>query len=122
MTDYRRIAFNEHGRECSECDSSEAIEVHHIDGDRNNNEPENLLPLCRRCHSKVHGSGLNGLEDQLKPPSERSHIDETVTTFGFTAPEALWNEWKETVPRSKSLEKRINELIEADRDGRVSDE
>jgi len=46
----------------------------------------------------------------------------TMVRYQFQCDDELWNEWKETVPRSKSLEKRINELIEADRDGRVSDE
>jgi hypothetical protein len=42
--------------------------------------------------------------------------------YQFQADGKLWAEWKETVPRNKSLEKRINELIEADRDGRIEDE
>jgi len=30
------------------------IDVHHIDGDRENRDKYNLIPLCRQCHSKVH--------------------------------------------------------------------
>ena len=39
---------------CEECGSIKNIDVHHIDGDRNNNVPENLELLCRSCHVKKH--------------------------------------------------------------------
>lgn len=31
-----------------------ALDVHHIDGGRDNNSPDNLISLCRKCHLKVH--------------------------------------------------------------------
>jgi hypothetical protein len=42
-----------------------------------------------------------------------------MVRYQFQIDDETWREWKETVPRSKSLEQRIIELIEADRDGRV---
>jgi len=45
-----------------------------------------------------------------------------MVTYQFTADDETWSEWKQTVPRDKSLEKRLIELIEADTDGRVLDE
>lgn len=45
--------------------------------------------------------------------------NENVVRYQFQADDDDWQAWKETVPRSKSLEKRINELIEADTEGRV---
>lgn len=121
MPEYRQVAFEHHGRECDDCGATHGIEVHHIDGDRTNNNPENLLPLCRHCHSQLHRSGLNGLEDELLPPEERPHIDQGKTTFQISEPCRKWQAWKNTVPRSKSLEQRINELIRADTEGRVVD-
>jgi len=118
---YRRTAFNAHGTSCAWCDSDENVEVHHRDGDRNNNDADNLLPLCRDCHRGLHRSGLGGLENELLPVDERSHIDPDTTTFGLRIKEVKWQAWKNTVPRSKSLEQRINELIRADTDGQVSD-
>ena len=44
-----------------------------------------------------------------------------MVQYQFRIDEETWTEWKRTVPREKSLETRIIELIEADRDGRVRD-
>jgi len=43
----------------------------------------------------------------------------TVTTYQFEIDGEKWRHWKDTVPRSKSLDDRIRELIEADTEGRV---
>lgn len=44
-----------------------------------------------------------------------------MTKFQFEIEDGKWDDWKETVPRSKSLESRIVELIEADAEGRVQE-
>lgn len=44
-----------------------------------------------------------------------------MVRYSFQADDEDWESWKMTVPRNKSLEQRINELIRADRDGRVLD-
>lgn len=44
-----------------------------------------------------------------------------MVKYQFQADDDEWQSWKNTVPRSKSLEQRINELIRADTDGRVTD-
>ena len=38
---------------CPLCDSIENLIVHHIDGNRKNNNPNNLINLCKRCHGHV---------------------------------------------------------------------
>lgn len=40
--------------ECQCCHSQEDIEIHHADVNPFNNSPYNLLPLCKKCHSKLH--------------------------------------------------------------------
>lgn len=30
------------------------LTVHHVDGNRFNNDPSNLQTLCRKCHDKKH--------------------------------------------------------------------
>jgi hypothetical protein len=98
-----------------ECASQEDIEVHHVDGDRNNNEPDNLIPLCRDCHMQLHTEGLNGLEKHLKPVSERSHIDHLpIRVSGDLA-----DELHDRKDRGDSYEDVIWELIEeAEEDSR----
>ena len=44
-----------------------------------------------------------------------------MVRYQFQIDDDTWQDWKQTVPRDKSLEARIIELIEADRDGRVQD-
>ncbi len=43
-------------RLCSEIESiDKAFPVHHINGDKNNNNQENLLTVCYVCHGHIHG-------------------------------------------------------------------
>jgi len=44
------------GKSQYDCDRS--LSVHHIDFDKNNNDPDNLITLCRHCHLKA-GSRKN---------------------------------------------------------------
>jgi len=40
--------------DCQQCGSVKKLDVHHKDKDYTNNEPENLILLCRSCHTKLH--------------------------------------------------------------------
>lgn len=44
-------------RPCDLC-GGEAKDRHHVDGDTNNNAPENIQVLCRSCHMKVDGRAV----------------------------------------------------------------
>lgn len=52
----RKLAYLVLNREykCEKCGSTSNVDVHHKDGDRNNNTPENIVLLCRSCHMKEH--------------------------------------------------------------------
>jgi predicted Rdx family selenoprotein len=51
-------------------------------------------------------------------PAEQPGV---MVRYQFQVDDETWEEWKKTVPRTKSLKKRIIELIEADTDGRVQE-
>lgn len=51
---YRRICFTYHDKKCVICDEEKIVTVHHYDENHNNNEPENLIPLCPTHHQYVH--------------------------------------------------------------------
>jgi len=51
---YRKKCIDAKGRYCHRCGSRDKIQVHHIDGDDENDELSNLVPLCEPCHVKVH--------------------------------------------------------------------
>jgi 5-methylcytosine-specific restriction endonuclease McrA len=55
-TTYRDTTIRRDGAICFQCGykkHSEALEVHHIDGNRRNNKQENLVVLCCNCHRLV---------------------------------------------------------------------
>ena len=39
---------------CQLCGKYPAFDIHHIDYNKKNNEPENLITLCRSCHAKTN--------------------------------------------------------------------
>ena len=64
---YTKLAYENYIKECSICGFSDegALEVHHIDMDRKNNEIDNLIILCSNHHSLVHRSSLI-INDEIK--------------------------------------------------------
>ena len=45
-----------------------------------------------------------------------------MVKYQFEIDDDEWDEWKDTVPRSKSLDTRIRELIRADTEGKIETE
>ncbi len=41
---------------CEICEKREATDVHHIDENHKNNDPDNLQNLCAFCHAEIHGN------------------------------------------------------------------
>lgn len=59
---YRELAFDNYEHVCYNCGRAHDLEVHHLDGDRTNNDVKNLVILCSSCHHKyahtiVHENG-----------------------------------------------------------------
>ena len=62
----RRMATKSMPIRCLRCGFNEfieAIEIHHIDGDRTNNDPGNLCALCANCHRAVERGRFRVLPD-----------------------------------------------------------
>ena len=49
----RLTVLNNEGWKCSEC-GGDSDRVHHIDFSKDNHAIDNLLPVCRSCHKKLH--------------------------------------------------------------------
>jgi hypothetical protein len=62
---YRRICFDNHKKECIICGENKIVSVHHYDENRNNNSPENLIPLCLTHHQYVHSRYKNEVIDKI---------------------------------------------------------
>ena len=58
---YRRIIIEERVPifKCHICNSTKKLEIHHVDGNRDNNQIENLIFVCRTCHMKLDGRMSN---------------------------------------------------------------
>lgn len=55
----RRSIRKRDGYKCKSCSRElKAPDAHHIDGDKENNESQNLISLCRSCHRKVHSGKI----------------------------------------------------------------
>ena len=77
--------------ECVLCGSEKWLTVHHINRDRLDHTPHNLVSLCRRCHSRVHSHGRTTIRDPWKVRfvawlRRHGYRDATVLTCGSLTP------------------------------------
>ena len=102
-TNYRRKCLKIRDPEgCWICDEDGFVEVHHVDGNRDNNHIRNLVPLCRTCHGEVHSG-----ESDHTPLVERLNYDghvcllcdanypanDHVTHLAREHPDVIWWQW-----------------------------
>lgn len=72
---------------CAKCGDKKS-ERHHIDDDPHNNVAENIMPLCRRCHTLEHGKTLSpeaismGNAAAAKKQREKAHCRSGHPYFG----------------------------------------
>jgi 5-methylcytosine-specific restriction endonuclease McrA len=52
--DNRDILLSRDNNQCQICHGSENLIIHHIDKDDHNNNWDNLIVLCNRCHLELH--------------------------------------------------------------------
>ncbi len=61
---------------CSICGTNKNLNVHHIDKDRGNNNPCNLITLCESCHLRVHKHSLLSLYADNIVSIEKAEIED----------------------------------------------
>lgn len=54
LTGYVTIAEKFYHRRCCVCGTTDVLDVHHIDEDRSNFHPSNLIFLCPNDHARLH--------------------------------------------------------------------
>lgn len=62
---YRSTCFLYHKKECVICGELKIVSVHHMNEDRNDNRPENLIPLCPTHHQYFHSVYRNEVEPKI---------------------------------------------------------
>jgi hypothetical protein len=59
---------------CGRVTLKSALDIHHKDGNHNNNDPSNILILCATCHRETHE------KQRLDPHNSTLGLDDTRTT------------------------------------------
>lgn len=60
---YQSTCFFHHGKKCLVCGEEKIVAAHHVNGNHNDNRPENLVPLCPTHHQYVHSK----YSDEVQP-------------------------------------------------------
>lgn len=62
----RTICFHNYEKRCVICGEENIVAVHHYDEDHNNNNVDNLIPLCPTHHCYVHSRFYYLIEDKIE--------------------------------------------------------
>ena len=65
-THYTTICFMHHKKECVVCGEDKVVAVHHYDENHDNNDPNNLVPLCPTHHQYVHSKHKHLVIDKIE--------------------------------------------------------
>ena len=60
---YQSTCFYHHGKKCLVCEESKIVAAHHVNENKKDNRPENLVPLCPTHHQYVHSR----YKDEVQP-------------------------------------------------------
>jgi hypothetical protein len=63
---YRTVALRHHEPKCVICSFDKVIAIHHIDENKKNNDPSNLIPLCPNHHEMYHSKWKSEVEPFIK--------------------------------------------------------
>lgn len=68
---YRTIAFAHHDKECVVCGEDKIVACHHMNGEHDDNRPENLVVLCPTHHGYWHSKWRFLIEDKVRAYQEQ---------------------------------------------------
>lgn len=74
---YRKTCLLSHGEVCVHCGSGDRVVAHHINENRSDGSPENLRPVCWKCHQNVEHRGLE-FRDEKGRYKSRSKTAEKI--------------------------------------------
>ena len=63
---YRTICFKNHKKVCVVCGEDKIVTVHHVDGNHQNNDITNLVPLCPTHHQYWHSKYRNLIREKVE--------------------------------------------------------
>ena len=122
---YREKCLEAKGEECVACDSTENIVAHHKDGDRSNDDLDNLVPLCASCHARLHATEnpperLRELWEQIPDHARANRPDTGVkgNRKDIRVHEETKRDFKEFIPGGVTQNYAVRWLLHYARDSR----
>ena len=67
-------------KSCYICENERQL-IHHINGNQNDNSTKNLLPLCNKCHHRIHHPPKNDLGEWKISEQERMLLEKFTNLY-----------------------------------------
>jgi hypothetical protein len=110
-----QLRDKDHAVTCWQCGRQKATDIHHLDGNHQNDAPDNLAPWCKRCHNEYHDISDNLTDLGLAVAQfyaiqdQRIAMSNRVTAYHKLGYDLRHSE--EILDGFKELEKRAGKLI-----------